>query len=110
MSFFHLKSSDTDYNHKLESIQCEAAKSNCHQCKNHTAIGQTYCHVHRRTILKLQIKQSTISEAGKGLFAVGKGKEIVFKTGQRICLYNGELIYVNELLRRYGDGGYSKIA
>ena len=101
MSYFHVHSVGTDFNHKLESVQCEAVKQNCQQCKNHTVIGQTYCHVHRKSILKLQIKKSNIVNGGKGLFAIGK--DIVFKPGQRICLYNGELINVEELLRRYGD-------
>jgi SET domain-containing protein len=101
MSYFHFQSDDTDFNDKLESIQCEAVKSNGQQCKNKTVIGHVYCHVHRRKILKLQIKKSNIVNGGKGLFAVGDG--IVFKPGQRICMYDGELIDVDELVRRYSN-------
>jgi len=99
--YFHFHSDDSNFNGKLDSVRCEAVKKNGHQCKNHTVIGQIYCHTHRRTLLHLQIKKSTIAEAGKGLFAVGKG--IVFRPGDRICMYNGELINAKELIRRYHD-------
>jgi len=101
MSYFHFQSDDSNFNAKLQSIQCEAVKKNGQQCKNHTIIGQKYCHSHRRVLLHLQIKKSTIAEAGKGLFAIGKG--IIFRTGDRICMYNGELINARELIRRYHD-------
>ena len=36
-----------------------------------TVIGQDYCCVHTENLLKLRIKKSTITGAGKRLFAVG---------------------------------------
>ena len=98
--YFHHHSNNENFNGKLKSIQCEAVKSNGQQCKNHTVIGQKFCHSHRQNTLHLQIKDSNIQGANKGLFAIGKG--IVFRTGARICMYNGQLIDVQELIRRYG--------
>ncbi len=99
--YFHFQSDDSFFNKKLKTMRCEAVKANGQQCKNHTTIGQNYCHVHRKSMLHLQIKDSTISQAGKGLFASGTG--IIFRKGDRICMYNGQLIDKEELLRRYHD-------
>ena len=101
---FHSKTDkDPYFNGKLQSIQCEAVKSNAQRCKNHTVIGQTYCHAHRKKMLHLQIKKSTIPGAGQGLFAAGDEGKIIFKTGDRICMYNGQLLNDLELLRRYRE-------
>ena len=54
--------------------------------------------------LKLQIKNSTIENAGKGLFAYGNPNEIIFKKNSKICDYNGQLINEETLNERYGDG------
>ena len=99
--YFHFQSDDSFFNKKLKTMRCTAVKANGQQCKNHTTIGQDYCHAHRKSILHLQIKDSTIANAGRGLFATGSG--IIFRKGDRICLYNGQLIDKEELLRRYHD-------
>ena len=101
---FHSKTDEDPYfNGKLHSMQCEAVKSNAQRCKNHTVIGQTYCHIHRKKMLHLQIKKSTIQDAGQGLFAYGEEGKIIFKKGERICMYNGQLLNNLELLRRYRE-------
>ncbi len=94
---------DIDFNEKLSSKQCEAVKSNGQQCRNKTVIGQIFCWIHRKHILNLQIKNSSLRNAGKGLFAYGRKNEIIFKPGQRICMYDGEIIDDEELADRYGE-------
>ena len=47
-----------------------------------------------------------IPNAGKGLFVFNPSvapNDIVFRKGDKICNYNGELIDETELNRRYGD-------
>jgi hypothetical protein len=101
--YFHFHSDNIDWNEELDSKRCEAIKSDGQQCKKHTVIGLDFCYVHTKSKLKLQIKKSTIKEAGKGLFAVGPPNKIIFKNKQRICLYNGEFIDADELYERYQD-------
>ena len=100
--YFHFSDDDVKFDGKLESMQCEAVKVNGNRCNNKTVVGHNFCHVHRKHMLHLQIKDSTIPNANQGLFAYGKQGEVVFKKGQRICLYNGEVIDNDELLERYG--------
>lgn len=103
--FFHFNSMDDDvkFDGKLKSMQCEAVKDNGDRCNNKTVIGHDFCHIHRKHMLHLQIKDSTLAEARKGLFAYGEKDKVIFKKGQRICLYNGELIDTDELIERYHD-------
>ena len=103
MSYFHFHGDDVQFDHKLESIRCEAIKPNGEQCRNRTVIGQVFCSIHTKNKLKLQIKNSTIAMGGKGLFAYGRDRDIIFKPNKRICLYNGELIDEDELIERYAD-------
>ena len=53
-----------------------------------------------------QIKPSTIEDAGDGLFCFypKSGKKPVFKKGQKICDYKGEIIDNKVLYERYHDG------
>ena len=101
--YFHFHSDETDFDHKLESHRCTAIRPNGQQCKKNTVMGLKYCYIHNKTQLHLQIKDSTIPQAGKGLFAVGKPNTIIFQDKQRICLYNGQLIDIEELIKRYGN-------
>ena len=101
--YFHFSDGDIKFDGKLDSMQCEAVKDNGEQCNNNTVIGHDFCHVHRKHMLHLQIKDSTLTDAGKGLFAFGEANKVIFKKGSRICLYNGELIDTDKLLERYHD-------
>ena len=60
-------------------------------------IGLTYCHIHTKQYLKLQIKKSIIPDYGKGLFAYGPPNEIIFKKD------NGEIIDEKTLISRYEE-------
>ena len=63
---------------------------------------QSLCYVHRKSVLHLKINKSTIPNAGDGLFAHNPKSEIVFKKGNKICDYNGEIINRDTLIERYG--------
>ena len=55
-------------------------------------------------IKTFKIQQSTIANAGKGLFAIDKSKRpnaVIFHQNAVICEYNGEIIDKNELIHRY---------
>jgi len=104
--FFHFHTDDdidNDFNAKLRSMRCVAVKKDGVRCKRNTVIGQEYCYSHRESILNLRIQDSTIANAGKGLFAVGYPDKIIFKKDARICKYNGEVIDEEELDDRYGE-------
>ncbi len=69
-------------------------------------IGTGYCFQHLRKYKHLRIGTSTLAGAGKGLFAYDKAKgvnDIVFKEGEEIIPYDGELIDEEELDNRYTE-------
>ena len=104
--YFHYHTDERHLDAPLVSSRCKYTKNNHEQCKNKVVIGKNYCYVHRLYELHLQIKKSTIPNAGIGLFAIDKSKgngEVVFKKSQKICDYNGEVISLNRLNARYGD-------
>jgi hypothetical protein len=97
---------DIAFQCNLETNRCIAHNKNNTRCKRRVAIGLPYCCIHLPTNLHLKIKPSTIPNAGKGLFAFDKTKGndfIVFKKGQVICEYGGDLISVEECNRRYSE-------
>lgn len=82
---------------QLESQQCEAETKAGRRCKNKTVIGIPYCWIHLKWQKHLEIKPSTIANAGKGLFstqAIPKNK--------RIIGYEGEILTKQQLEKRYG--------
>lgn len=80
----------------LQSIRCIATTKNNHtQCKHKCVIGEDLCYVHLLYTKHLRIKKSTIPAAELGLFAMDKSKddnEIIFKKGQTLCQYLGEVV------------------
>lgn len=105
--YYHFQAEDSDedveFHHKMVSEQCHAVKDDGSRCKNRVVIGHEFCWIHTRHKLNLQIKDSNITHAGKGLFAYGPKNEIIFHKGDRICKYSGEVIDKDELEKRYGD-------
>lgn len=87
----------------LQSHRCVQNKSNGQRCKLRTVIGTNMCWRHLLTHHNLRIKESGIPGAGKGLFAMSKQNEIVFRKGDVIIEYLGEVITKNELDGRYGE-------
>jgi hypothetical protein len=104
---FHIDSEEVvhHFDQPLETIQCQYIKENKEQCKNRVCIGQPYCWIHERIGKHLQIATSKIVNAGLGVFAYNgtDDDEILFKEGDPICPYYGEIINEQELISRYGD-------
>lgn len=85
---------------------CRAICVNGRRCSRHVVIGTPYCFQHRKTVEHVEVKESGIEGAGKGLFAIDKTKPanaIIFKKDATIVPYNGQEITTQELDRRYGD-------
>ena len=106
--YFHFWSDDNEviFNGKLESRRCEFTLANGNQCKRNCIIGLPYCHTHLTSKYKIQIRDSLIPGAGKGLFAYDKKSDddaIIFRNEDKICPYFGEIINNNELNARYGE-------
>jgi len=99
---FTFEGDTTEFQGNLETLRCAEIKPDGQRCKCKCAIGTPYCHVHLKYRHHLQIKQSTIPDAGKGVFAVGKPGEIVFRAGDPIIPYDGQKITRHTLEERYG--------
>lgn len=91
----------------LKCIKCEAKTPRGTQCQRTTCIGVPYCFQHLKLNKQLAIKKH--AKYGRGLFAVKNynmstiAGNVVFKRGDFIMEYEGEIINKNELDRRYGD-------
>mgnify|MGYP002406883613 FL=1 len=97
---------DTMFDCYLNAYICQAINKNGTRCKRTTTIGTPYCYSHLLHIKHLKIKQSTIPNAGKGVFAIDPKKgvnEVVFKKGENIAPYMGELLTNEELENRYDN-------
>ena len=110
--FFFYINDNLYFQANVRCSQCEGTAKNKNRCRRRVCIGTPYCFQHLASIKKLKIKESTIRNSGKGLFAWDpKNNGIVFKRpkstrlnntpGQKIVEYSGELIDINELNRRY---------
>lgn len=64
-------------------------------------IGLPYCTVHSRSIARLVLKKS--GTHGLGIFAAGPRSSVVFKRGEPIGQFGGELLQTAQVKRRYGD-------
>lgn len=93
----------------LESLQCKARTIRAQvRCQNNTVVGLPYCYHHTKIHLNLALKPSTsMNREGKGIFAhslePGAQREIVFREGQRICAFYGQLVDRYSMNARYGD-------
>lgn len=68
-------------------VQCSATSKSGARCKLNTCMQFPYCWVHLKSIDKLQVKDSTVPNSGKGLFYVGKKD---FPAKKRITLYSSQ--------------------
>ena len=97
---------DTMFDCYVNAYICKAINKNGTNCKRTTTIGTPYCYTHLLYNKHLKIKQSTIPNAGKGVFAINPKKavgEIIFRRGDTIAPYRGELLTDAELDDRYAD-------
>lgn len=102
---FHNIVSGNKFDGELKSDQCQHHINNV-QCRKMCQIGLSICWIHLLSECHLRIKESTIDNAGMGLFALIKNTpnedaQIVFREGDTICLYNGEILTLNQHLHRY---------
>ena len=84
--------------------QCKALTKTGVRCKRIVCFGLPFCFSHLYSLKHLKIQKSTISNAGKGLFAMNKAKRpnaVIFNTNAPICNYAGEIIDRNEMIHRY---------
>ena len=85
---------------QLDSQQCIGHNQNGSQCRRKIILGTPYCFQHLEKIKHLQIKTSTIPNAGKGLFAYDKNarrqNQVVFHQNTTIIDYGGEYITAEE--------------
>ena len=104
-TYFHFHSNNTNFDEQLDTDQCNYSPNN-KRCKNRVCIGLNYYWLHTRKILHLKVTDSIIHKAGVGLFAFNSKQNdnaIIFKSGDKICDYNGEIIDEEEKERRYGN-------
>lgn len=95
----------------LQCSACQAMNTKGGQpCKNRTCIGVPYCWMHLLKLHHLRIKQSSVHNAGKGLFAIRRGdvdvqgnRVPIFKKGDTIIKYGGEPVTAQQLQARYGN-------
>ncbi len=88
---------------RLDARRCRGTSRNGQQCRRSTVIGCPFCRDHLKSAKHLEIKPSTIPNAGLGLFAYHPAQDIVFREGDTIVRYEGEAISRAELQDRYGD-------
>ncbi len=89
---------------KLYTGRCMATTKAGTRCKRHCIIGYEYCYTHLETEKDLKIKDSTIPQADKGLFAYNRksgNNDILFEPNDSIIKYNGEKINRDTLNDRY---------
>jgi SET domain-containing protein len=94
------------FHHLLETEQCVGHNKNGNRCKRKVTIGTPYCFQHLLSIKHLKIQKSKIPNAGNGLFALDKSKPdnaIIFKKGDKIIDYVGEIVTMRTLDERYGE-------
>ncbi len=90
----------------LNSTRCQGTSRTTNlRCRCKCIIGYEYCHHHMPIYLHLQIRQSTIPNAGFGLFAYNgtNNNDIIFRPDDTITAYNGQLITTQQKPQRYGN-------
>jgi hypothetical protein len=97
---------DVQFEGKLHTGRCSAHTKAGTRCKRHCIIGYEYCYTHLEKDKELKIKDSTIPQADKGLFAFNHTKpdnQVIFRKDQTIADYNGQLINEATRQQRYGQ-------
>ena len=90
----------------LDSERCIGQNKNGQRCSRKCIIGTPYCWTHLLSKHHLRILPSTIANAGKGLFVVDKKQPegaVIFRTGETVCPYGGDLIDKDTINERYGE-------
>lgn len=104
--FFRPGEHTSSFQCTLEALQCAGVNKNGSQCRRTSVIGLPFCWTHLLNEKKLRIKPSNLPDAGKGLFALKRNAEageILFRPGDTIIKYEGEVIDRPVLEQRYGE-------
>jgi hypothetical protein len=112
VKYFHYHIPDLDiwYDHPVESVRCEEIKPNGQRCRKKCVIGSPNFSIHLKYKHFLVILDSEIPGAGKGLYVWDPHKgedDVVFKKGDRICYYNGEVLTEEQFNERYPARNYT---
>ena len=86
--------------------QCDALTRRGARCRQRVCFGAPMCWQHLMSERKLRIKKSNVQGAGKGLFAMQRGvgpQAIVFRRGDVVTKYEGEVMTDAGLTARYGN-------
>ena len=76
------------FNCKLTCDRCQHIKASGGRCRNRVCFGTPLCWIHTKIVYGVQVRDSTLADAGKGLFATRD-----FEQGEWIIPpYVGELI------------------
>lgn len=90
----------------LESKQCEARSRYDARCRNTVIMGLPYCHAHAKIIYQVHISNSDyVGRDKRGLFAYAPKaeNEIVFRRGDVLFTFKGQVRSGAQMARRYGD-------
>lgn len=88
----------------LQCQRCPEQTKAGGRCKLRACIGNDMCWIHLLSVRNLRIKDSGHGR-GKGLFALARranDDDIIFRRGDLIAEYEGELLTEAEVDRRYG--------
>ena len=88
----------------LQTKRCICISKNGNRCGKRVVIGAPYCWIHLLYQKHLRVEESNIENAGLGLFALDKSEPdnaIIFRPGDKIITYDGQVINNDELVRRY---------
>jgi hypothetical protein len=106
---FWVKDKETGANFtcKLRSLKCCGKSAKGTPCRRNVAKGLFLCYQHTRSLLGLRVDQSKLNPRMQGLFVCSNNHgadDIVFRRGDEICPYFGEIINKKTLSERYpGD-------
>lgn len=104
--YFHFKTTNNSvFTKQLSSKRCGGITRSNARCRRKSVIGTEKCWMHKKSEDKLRIKPATDVNMGSGLFATNgtNNDAIVFRDGQHIIDYNGEILNDNQLNNRYGE-------
>lgn len=80
-----------------------------YRCPNMSKLGLPYCWQHLGSLMHIKLARSQVPEHDgpqkKGVFAFRKGKDKapVFRKGEKICDYTGEVLSPDQMRERYGQ-------
>lgn len=101
---------ETTFQCVLNSQQCEANGKNGRRCGRRCIIGAPLCASHLMYMMHLKIMPSQVPAVqafnGKGLFAYDPTQPagaVVFRVGDTICKYEGEILTDQQIDQRYGE-------